>query len=333
LLKKIWKIFKWTVLILIALYGLLWLLSLKTYAPSYGVSFDYNNATYLDLDWKKTYLAILSELKPELIRISLKWDEVEGGEGVFDWSKSDYMLNEAAKRNIRATLVIGQKTPRWPECNEPSWTASLSKEDRAQEFLTYFETAINRYKDHKALELWQIENEPYILFPFGECTYFNKDLVEQELDMIKKLDSAHKTLITDSGELSIWIPAAFKGDFLGTTLYQRVRTPKGRVVSYSWLPPAFYKMRARILGVSYDELFIAELQAEPWLLKNDPKTASIEEINETLSLSIFKKNISYAKKVGASRAYLWGAEWWYFMKEKRNDPSFWNQAVEIFAKK
>ncbi|HYC34498.1 MAG TPA: hypothetical protein VEC13_02085, partial [Candidatus Paceibacterota bacterium] len=153
-----------------------------------------------------------------------------------------------------------------------------------------------------------------------------------EIELVEKLDADHKTLITDSGELSLWIPAALKADFLGTTLYQRVRMPKGSLVSYAWLPPAFYKVRARLLGVSYEEFFIAELQAEPWLQKNDPKTATLEEISETLSLSIFKKNVSYAKKIGASRVYFWGVEWWYFMKEKRNDDSYWNLGMEVFKK-
>jgi len=44
----------------------------------------------------------------------------------------------------------------------------------------------------------------------------------------------------------------------------------------------------------------------------------------------FKENIAYAKTAGFSENYFWGAEWWYWMKEKQNHPEFWNYAKELF---
>ncbi|MFA4931278.1 MAG: hypothetical protein WC570_05445 [Patescibacteria group bacterium] len=42
-----------------------------------------------------------------------------------------------------------------------------------------------------------------------------------------------------------------------------------------------------------------------------------------MNLDRLEKNFDYASRVGFSRAYLWGVEWWYWMKETNNDPSFW----------
>ena len=72
-----------------------------------------------------------------------------------------------------------------------------------------------------------------------------------------------------------------------------------------------------------------ELQAEPW----GPKLLydiSLEEQEKTMNAEQFKKNIEYAKKTGFDYHYLWGAEWWYWMKEKQGDPSIWNEAKMLF---
>ena len=49
-----------------------------------------------------------------------------------------------------------------------------------------------------------------------------------------------------------------------------------------------------------------------------------------MNLEQFKKNIEFAKKTGLKEFYLWGAEWWYWMKEKQNKPEIWNEAKKLF---
>jgi len=38
-----------------------------------------------------------------------------------------------------------------------------------------------------------------------------------------------------------------------------------------------------------------------------------------------KKNIEFAKKTGLKEFYLWGGEWWYWMKEKQGRPELWEE--------
>jgi hypothetical protein len=49
-----------------------------------------------------------------------------------------------------------------------------------------------------------------------------------------------------------------------------------------------------------------------------------------MNLDQFKKNIEFAKQTGLEEFYLWGSEWWYLLKEKYNEKSFWEEAKLLF---
>jgi hypothetical protein len=317
---------------ILILYGIFWLFSIKNYPVSFGISFDHEYAKYLGLDWKKTYQAILQDLNPKYIRVSAKWNAVEPTKDVYNFDDTDYLINEAGKKNSKILLAIGQKVPRWPECYFPDWSKSLKSEDRKAELLKYVEKVVNRYKNNPALEMWQVENEPFISFKFGECAIFDSSAVADEIALVRKSDSKHKILITDSGELSTWYPAAKTGDIFGTTLYRVVRSSNGMIWRYDWLPAGFYKIKTMLFGLSPDTFFVSELQAEPWFSNGGPTDTPLSIQSQTFNLNQFKKNTSYAEHLGTSRAYLWGVEWWYWMKTTQGDESYWDFARETLKK-
>ena len=39
--------------------------------------------------------------------------------------------------------------------------------------------------------------------------------------------------------------------------------------------------------------------------------------------------VDYAKRTGQDTFYLWGAEWWYWMKVKHNQPEIWEEAKKL----
>jgi len=49
-----------------------------------------------------------------------------------------------------------------------------------------------------------------------------------------------------------------------------------------------------------------------------------------MNIEQFEKNIKFAKETGLDKFYLWGAEWWYWMKEKHNNDEFWQKAKTLF---
>lgn len=318
-------------IIVILGYCLLWGMSIQRYPVEYGVSFTKNYATDLGFDWKKTYTDILTELKPAYVRLGVEWNSVEGTQGTFYFDEIDYLMNEAAKHNVKVLLAIGQKVPRWPECYYPRWYHELNAEQKTAATFAYLETTVNHFKDHPALELWQVENEPYISFDFGECDSFNRDIVTDEIALVKKIDPLHKTITTDSGETSFWYDSIMAADIFGTTMYRAVTGPLGLRFYYNWLPPGFFKARAYWQGRTYSDFYISELQGEPWFAGTNALETPIQEQEQTMSPKRLRANMDVAERVGASRVYLWGAEWWYFMKEKNNDARYWELAKERLA--
>ncbi|HRH23746.1 MAG TPA: beta-galactosidase [Candidatus Magasanikbacteria bacterium] len=318
--------------LLALIYGGLWWYGKSTHPIQYGISFSSQHAAWLLSDWKQVYQEMLSDLKPPFIRLSVDWDQVEKKEGTYDFSDIDFMMNEAGKQNVRVLLAFGQKTPRWPECHLPSWIEEKTRDEYLDKLYAYVSTTVSRYKDHKALEYWQVENEPYIKFDFGSCERFIIDAIDQEISIVRSKDDMHNIVVTDSGELSVWYPAAKKGDIFGSTMYRIVTTPKGNVFTYDWMPAGWFKARAQVYGLSSSTFFISELQAEPWLHTGDVSSTPIETQFETMSTVQMKKNLEFARHTGASRAYLWGVEWWYWIKYTHNDSRFIDLAREYISK-
>lgn len=311
------------ILIIIFFYLYLVLASQKKYDVEYGISFNRQHAEVLGLEWEEVYLAMFRDLQPKYIRIAATWRETEIVRNDYDFSAIDWQMDIAEKFGAKVVLVVGQKAPRWPECHVPVWANHLEDEDYKKELFSYVKKVVNRYKDHTALELWQVENEPFIKFRFGDCENFHENLVTEEIKFVKDLDSKHKVIITDSGELSTWWKASRAGDLFGNTLYRIVRLPSGRIWTYDWLPASFYRFKATVVGKNIKDVFVSELQAEPWFTDGNVYTTPIDEQMLTMSPKRLLNHFDYVERIGVSRAYLWGVEWWYWMKEKANDATYW----------
>jgi len=293
----------------------------------FGVTYSKKFAEQMKLDWKETYLAILDDLKVKYIRIPTYWDDIEPAMDVYNFEDIDWQLNEAAKRNIKVVLVVGRRQPRWPECHEPDWVDKLSLADSRARARKNIRVVVERYKDNPAVEMWQVENEPFLDF-FGECPKMTKKELQEEIDIVRTLDD-RPILITDSGELSTWYPAIKMGDYFGHTLYRVTWNKYIGYFRYVFLPPSFYRVKAYIWGKPLENVFVAELQAEPWFPK-DPLTTPLQDHYKTMNAKQFNDNIAYTKKIGLSRAYLWGVEWWYWLKTQKQDPSMWEAARKLF---
>lgn len=296
----------------------------------WGVAFSKIFSVQMGLDWKENYLAVLDELKPAAIRLPIYWQDIEPDPGKYDFSDYDWMVEEARKTNTKLILVIGRKVPRWPECHSPFWADKLSENEKQEKILEYISASVEKYKNIDNLYLWQVDNEPFL--PFGSCTKFDVNFLDREIATVRNLDPDHKIMVTDSGELSIWVRAAKRADIFGTTMYRVIwKSPVG-YFKYP-LPPSFFWLKANIVHLLYPgkPIVVSELQAEPWgpKLIND---LSVDEQMKSMDINQFRENIEYAKQVGFPENYLWGAEWWYWMKEKQNRPEFWEAAKEVMGR-
>lgn len=284
----------------------------------WGASFSPEYAQYLGLDFKETYKIVLDNYKFKYLRLTARWDKVENQRGKFSFEEVDYLVAEAAKRQAKVVLAIGQKTPRWPECNVPMWAESLSDSEYFAALNNYLQAVVKHYKNNSAVEIWQIENEPFLAFGVA-CRALNSDRLQAEISAVKNIDSARPVLVTDSGELSFWNKTAKAGDLFGSTAYRVVWNKYLGYVGYDWMPAAYYRGRALLHGRDLNRVFVAELQAEPWMQNSNMTPDNIGEQLESMNLDRLRKNLQFAQQTGFSRAYLWGAEWWYWL-ELHGDP-------------
>jgi hypothetical protein len=296
---------------------------------TWGVNFSQKHAQNLGLDWKETYSAFLDDLAVKNIKLATYWDLIEKNKGEYNFEDLDWQIKKAEEKDVKILLVIGMKTPRWPECHIPDWAKGLNKEEQQERISNLIEKIVLRYRDSSVISIWQVENEPF--FPFGECPWVDKDFLRKEIELVKSLDLQHRpVLISESGEFPLWIMAAQFGDVVGVTMYKKVWVHQVGVYLTYPFPPVFYYRKAEIVRKLFGKEVIGiELQAEPW----GPKLlyeSSLEEQEKTMNLEQFKYNINFAKKTGLDTHYLWGAEWWYWMKEKQNQTEIWEEAKKLF---
>jgi len=309
----------------------LWAIYLGRPAPAvnqiYAVSFSAKQTDSLNLKMEDVYLAILDELGVKKIRLSAYWDVIEPASDKFDFKDLDWQIDEAERHDAKVLLAVGRKLPRWPECFMPDWARGLGISEQNERVIKMVRTVIERYRHRQIIVAWQLENEPFVKW-FGECPKPDSNMLRKELALVREL-SNKPVVITDSGELSTWRRAANFADYFGTTMYRVTWNPYYGYGFYP-LPPAFYRMKARLWDLEPAKILITELQAEPWPPGKSLIDTSLDEQSHSLDLQRLRRNISFARQTGFGEVYLWGAEWWYWLKEKQNHPEFWEEAKTLF---
>lgn len=296
----------------------------------YGVTFSAPHASGIGLNWQQAYDATLQDLGVKRLRLSAYWNVIEPQDNKFDFSTLDYQMDQAAAHEAQVILSVGRKLPRWPECHAPAWARELPENEQQAQVLQMLEVVASRYKDHPALRMWQLENEP--LLNFGECPTEDRAFLQQEEVLLRSLDPAHPILITDSGELNSWLGASQYGDILGTTMYRTVFSGKTQdLFHYDYLFPSWlYRLKSRYVWLLRGkDVLISELQGEPWGATSFPEMSKEERL-ESFSPQRFGQLHRFAARTQLPEAYWWGVEYWYWEKEIHGDSSYWEYAREVF---
>lgn len=299
----------------------------------YGVSFMAPYTRELGLDPQKVFIEILDDLGVQKLRLAAHWDNIEDKKDIYDFSDTDFQVREAEKRNAEIIFGVGRRLPRWPECHVPEWAREMNWEDQKNKIRELITKTIERYKDSPAIKYWQVENEPF-LSVFGDEYCGNEldiEFLEEEIELVKELDPSRKVLLTDSGNLGSWNGAYKLGDAFGTSTYIYLWNPDvGQIRTI--LPPAWYRIKRNIMEILYGkkDSFLIELSLEPWLLEPIIDVPLNEQFKR-MNIDKFDEIIEYAAKTSFKDQYLWGVEWWYWLKEQ-NMPEFWDKAREIYTK-
>lgn len=291
-----------------------------------GVTFSSRYSSDIGLDWRANYVAMLDDLGVRKVRIPVYWDLVETEKNKYNFDDIDWQLAEAKKRNTEIILTIGQKVPRWPECFVPKWVAD--DEERKAELVEFLKIVVKRYQGNSEIKYWQIENEPFL--KFGVCPELDEDLLDREIKIVKQMDDTRQIIVTDSGELSTWLPAASRADVFGTTMYRNVYKEGWGYYVYP-IGPRFFLIKKWVIDKFADQenAIVIELQGEPWV-KGWTVHQPLEEQFKSMNEKKLVENVIYAKKSGFDTIYIWGVEWWYWLKTSQNNPILWDTAKNLF---
>ncbi|MBU0625640.1 hypothetical protein KKF05_04835 [Patescibacteria group bacterium] len=289
-----------------------------------GMTFSKKYAAELGLDWRETYLAMLDDLGARALRLPVYWDEIESKPGEFSFTDVDWQLQEAGRRGVKVILVVGMKVPRWPECHFPAWTQDLTEDVLRGRVMVMLQKTVQHLSRSSNFANWQVENEPF--FRFGNCPEPNRKFLQGEVDLVKSIDS-RPVIITDAGELSDWVRAITIADILGISTYRNVWN---RYVGHVFWPstPKWYSTRIKIVQPLVEAVIISELQAEPWS-PGPIRDWDIAEQLKHMNPQRLNDNVAFARRMGVFEVYLWGGEWWYWLKTQ-GYPEMWDAGKMLF---
>lgn len=296
-----------------------------------GTTFVPNYARYLDLDPKETLNAMMYDLGLRRYRFVSYWSDIEKEQGTYDFRELDWQFEMAKQSNSEVSLSVGLRQPRWPECHMPDWAKQMPKDEWYPELKDFMQATVERYKDHPSLTSYQLENE-FLLTAFGKCPDHSRERLVDEYKFLKTLDGTKPVIVTRSNNaVPSWPIGEPRPDMSGAAVYKRVwdRNVTKRYFEYP-LPAWYYAFFAGATELTTGvNSILHELQAEPWLPDNySLKTSTTEEQYKSMDAERLKDRIQYGKDTGLKTIDLWGAEWWYWRKIHRNDPSLWETAKQ-----
>lgn len=309
-------------------YGVAYLKRHADKPMTYGVSFSTKYADELGIDGRDAYRSLLGDMDFTKVRLMSYWDRIEPREGEFAFEELDWQFDQANQHGVTVSLALGYRQPRWPECHPPTW---IDRDDFRDELVRYLEAVVVRYRDHPALDNFQLENEVANRH-FGECDEFpfDKQLLTRESRLVKQLAPDVPLVINASNQAGVPL-IGNTADKVGFSIYRVAHLdygPYDGYWSYWYTPAIWHSFRAELVERWVDvPVFVHELQLEPW---GPTATAelSIEKQNESMPVDQIRASLDYVDRTNITEAYLWGGEWWYWRKEHLEDPSVWNTVKE-----
>lgn len=322
------------VVVLLLVGGAVWYFISSIPSPetyTYGVSFNTPYARELGLDWEEVYTAILDDLGVRHLRLATHWPMVEPENDAWNFTELDRQMELAEAHDADVVLAVGRRLPRWPECHVPEWARAKTWDEQKEELRVYIRTVVERYKDSPALLYWQVENEPFLtVFAYEHCGSLDSEFLDEEIALVQSIDTVHPVLVTDSGNLGTWYGAYRRGDLFGTSVYVYLSNPQTGPFR-TILPPETYLLKRAFMSLIFGEkeTVLIELSLEPWLDQSIADTP-VETQRALMPLSRMDEILAYARETRFGKQYLWGAEWWYFLKEKHQHPEYWERARRVF---
>src|SRR5581483_7704001 len=172
-----------------------------------GININPKAMRYFGLDEKKTIQKVLS-LPFSRVRVAIPFDEVLSSKSDFDFSKTDYLIDQAIEKKKTIDLQLGIKTIGWPEFHIPLWLSKqfptlLSKREQIDKndfvqglIFEYLEQTTKRYLKYKQIGTIQVENEAFSKrLEVTNYRYLSTDFHKKETAVIQKQNKLKRPLV------------------------------------------------------------------------------------------------------------------------------------------
>ncbi len=312
-----------------------------------GMTFSPLQCHYMGLDDRAAFTA-LCQLGLDRVRLCAYWHEIESEEGQLDFSKLDWLLDQCETHNLKVTIALGMKVPRWPEFHFPDWAhrlyvteagetaLDLRSPSLADRTLKLVAAVVEHCRSSSAVTHWQVENEPFTRLEIAGGRFLSPAFVNREVALVRSLKLDHqKILLTNA----IHLPSpkltedepAFRNslqtaDAVGFNVYTKVPSgvPLGQPNPYLEPTTLFWRQLAdwqRELAQNNREAWIAEAQAEPWEMG---QLVAMEKLNyPSASPNRMRSLVGQLSDLNYSIVLLWGSEYWYWQKLKGRNLWWW----------
>lgn len=318
--------------------------------PEFGVNFSCKRAQHFGLACEPLYREVLAELRPRSVRLSVYWSDVEEQPGVYDFSAIDRLLDLSQEAGVAATVTVGMKSQRYPEFWLPTWlrlAANVPPDGVPGDhplveaaLFPYLDAAARHLGAHPAVAAIQVENEPFVYSRgHGNGWHIRREFFEREIATVRAADPGRHPIVVSHASWwhvdDTWRWILEHADVLAQSVYtKRQRGP------WSWLYIFPYRIgpltpdlpgQARAAEAAGKQLWITELQAEPYERPDiDVRRIPTDEAR-SFSAAWLEENVTLARRSGATRVYLWGVEWWAYLRAVRGEPELWEAARGIFG--
>ena len=277
-----------------------------------GTTFSHRHASYIGLSPNESLIQTL-DLDFDVLRLCSYWNEIQPTKNGAYFDAIFSLLEECEKKQQDVAMTVGMKAPRWPEFYIPQWAQGA---ETGKYVLEYIEKLVLKLKDYTCIKYWQVENEP--LDPSGPNNQIiEKEIIKKEIELISTLDPTRPIILTAWGNQLTkrnHIPTISPlADIVGLDMYYKV--PHKRLFKKSYNGPSDSMESIKQCVKNCKELWIMELQAEPWedfnIYNSEIKTPSFNHKD-------LITNFTEALKLHPRAIFFWGVEYWLWQAKKGN---------------
>lgn len=177
--------------------SLLWVPRFDVSDPEVGVTFIPSQISESGLDPAQTFQKVISEIKPDYIKIPLEWSRIEPASGEYSFSEITNLLSIARRSQVKTVVLVGYETG-MSNCDEPAWVSNLSEQEYATAFRNFVLVSSSRLKAHQGLTLWEVESRDNT-----SCKHISNDSVDDVIALIAARDTRPILSREDADTVSI----------------------------------------------------------------------------------------------------------------------------------